>query len=179
MSTRKIKINATEDVLHDYITNASDIEIREIAKEMGLSITHEAANVDNIFAKAICDFEAKTGIETRSTRESFGTLISLLRRSKNMTVCVLAQKAKIDEVDLQKIEENFSFSPSPRTVHQLATFFGVPEAKLAILAGITKSISPEIEQEGFRFAANAKRMMSLSKEEALILNNFVNFLCRK
>lgn len=74
------------------------------------------------------------------------------------------------------IEYDLHYEPRPRTVHQLAAFFGLPERKLLELSNLTTAHSPELKQAAVRFAANAKNVLDLTSDERSALNEFVKFL---
>jgi hypothetical protein len=67
---------------------------------------------------------------------AFGTLIELSRRKRKLTIEQLADEARIDVGELVAIERKQSgYVPKPRTIHQLATFFRLPEKGLMKLSG--------------------------------------------
>lgn len=58
---------------------------------------------------------------------AFGTLIQLLRRDRRLTVEDLASSAGVDVAEIVKIELDPKYVPHPRSVHQLARFFDLPQ----------------------------------------------------
>ncbi|MBA4016207.1 MAG: hypothetical protein C0483_03360 [Pirellula sp.] len=79
-------------------------------------------------------------------------------------------------MELLNIECDVRFIPKPRTIHQLATFFALPEKTLYELSNLTETVSPEIQHAAIAFAANAKKVTQLDPEEKNALNAFVKFL---
>jgi len=107
---------------------------------------------------------------------AFSTLVELLRRDRGLSVSDLAEQARVDAIELVSIERLAAFLPRPRTVHQLAKFFGLPEKMLFELSSLTTVHTPEVREAAVRFAANAKRMTELDLNERHALNEFVKFL---
>lgn len=114
--------------------------------------------------------------EVNALHEGLGMLVQLLRRRERLSPHDLAEQARVEADEVRKIESDPSYSPNPRTVYQLEQRFNLPPRTLVKLAGSTTRHSPQFTQEVTRFAANAKAMGSLSKEEQKLVNAFVQFL---
>lgn len=107
---------------------------------------------------------------------AFGALIEFLRRAQKLSALQLAEAAEIDVAEIIRIEVDVRFMPRPRTVHQLAKFFGLPEKRLLELSNLTTVHTPEIREAAVRFAANAKKVTELDRAEREALNEFVKVL---
>ena len=114
-----------------------------------------------------------------SSAHVFGRLISLLRKQNGYSVSQLAEKARIDEQELIRIEAGLERQPKPRTVAQLATVFGVRPKSLARVANLTRQVDDEIAEGAVRFAACAKDMDKLTREEIRALKQFIKLLNSK
>ena len=122
------------------------------------------------------DGELAPGDETEGTNVAFGRFIRLMRRSKNLSVEKLADDADVEVAELLNIEENATYKPSLRTVHQLATFFEVKKGNLMQVARLTVSRDSRLTNESVRFAARSETNASLSQEERQALEAFVAVL---
>lgn len=107
---------------------------------------------------------------------AFGVLVRQLRRRDRLSMADLAQKARVDEQEVQAIETDPSCVPRPRTVHQLASVFKVPERAMMKLSGATVSVDTDLKEEAMRFAAKSGDMSQLSRDEQNILAEFVKYL---
>jgi hypothetical protein len=58
----------------------------------------------------------------------------------------------------------------------LSQFFGVPDRKLAVLAGAIREIPADLREQAARFAAQSDSFSKLTKEEQRALDDFVTFL---
>ena len=114
--------------------------------------------------------------EELEIREAFHRVVQMLRRSRGLTVDELAEKTKIDRTELVALERNPAYRPSPLTLHRLSEFFGVPDRKLAVLAGAIREVPDDLRQHAARFAAQSSSFSKLTKEEQRVLDEFVGFL---
>ena len=64
------------------------------------------------------------------TRFAFGSLVEAMRRRNGLTMEKLAEKARIDVVEIRNIERDAHHRAEPRTVYQLASTFGLPNKAL-------------------------------------------------
>ena len=106
----------------------------------------------------------------------FGLLVELLRRERSLTIEHLSTAADIDAAEVISIECDPKYVPKPRTVHQLATYFNLPNRSLAKLSNLTTVHSTKQRDAVVRFAANSSSMMELSREEQRALAELVSFL---
>jgi transcriptional regulator with XRE-family HTH domain len=107
---------------------------------------------------------------------AFGSLVRLLRRSRGLSVEQLADAARVDPVEILSVECNPKHSPRPRTVHQLAAFFELPERPLVRLSNLTATRSTKLRDAAIHFAAHSSKVMELTREERSALAEFVGFL---
>src|ERR1051326_5744987 len=117
--------------------------------------------------------------EQESSRLAFGRLINLWRRKKGLRMDELADKAKIDLVELIEIERNLDFIPEPRTVFQLAQVLELSNERLLQLSGNTNVRDLSLGQEAVRFAARSESVEKLNKNEQRALEEFVKFLAER
>ena len=89
----------------------------------------------------------------------------------------MAEEARVDAAELQGIERDPAFDPSPRTVYQLEQYFKLRERSLVMLSGAVR-VDNDVREEAVRFAASSENIHGLTKEERALLNQFVKFLTR-
>jgi len=123
-----------------------------------------------------CEAEMNTVPKIESTKTAFVRLLQLARRERRLTLERLAEKADVDLAELLKIETDEAFTPSLRTVHQLAAFLDLPAKKLMVLAGLLRVKDPNLQQASVRFAARSEPIGSVSPEEHAALEEYVKFL---
>ncbi|ODS53513.1 MAG: hypothetical protein ABS36_12795 [Acidobacteria bacterium SCN 69-37] len=114
--------------------------------------------------------------EELEIREAFHRVVQMLRRSRGLSIDDLAEKTKIDRTELVALERSPAYRPSPLTLHRLSEFFGVPDRKLAVLAGAIREVPEDLRQHAARFAAQSNSFSKLTKEEQRVLDEFVGFL---
>jgi transcriptional regulator with XRE-family HTH domain len=107
---------------------------------------------------------------------AFSRFVSLMRRSRGLTVEKLAEDADVEMVELVGIEEGVQQKPEVRTVYQLANYFGVGRANLMQVAGLTVPKDNRIVTEAVRFAARSEPVAALTDEERKALEAFVSVL---
>jgi transcriptional regulator with XRE-family HTH domain len=114
--------------------------------------------------------------EELEIREAFHRVVQMLRRSRGLSIDDLAEKTEIDRTELVALERNPAYRPSPLTLHRLSEFFGLPDRKLAVLAGAIREVPEDLRQHAARFAAQSNSFSKLTKEEQRVLDEFVGFL---
>jgi transcriptional regulator with XRE-family HTH domain len=114
--------------------------------------------------------------EVDTVRFVFHKVVQDLRRDRKMTVDELAKKTSIPRDELVAMERNPCYRPSPLTLHRLSTFYGIPQRRLAELAGAVRRIPDNLQEEASRFAAKSESFAKLSREEKKVLDAFVRFL---
>jgi transcriptional regulator with XRE-family HTH domain len=110
------------------------------------------------------------------SRIAFGRFISLIRRSRKLTVEELALKADLDVSELLIIEDDLRSLPEPRTVFRLAHFLDVPQGRLMQLAGLATPSDSRLRREAVRFAARSESTEALTTEQRAALEVFVAVL---
>lgn len=165
----------------ELILDASPEVVAEILKEQGEDMTALAEAGRAAAERAIAAFAARRAenpdVSSGELRHGFSVMLQLLRRRERLTREELAQAARISADEIRRLEMEPSHVPSPRTIYQLERFFKLPERTLAVLSGAVKSQSEgELRQEVTRFAAHAKDIDHLSREEKKLLAEFVRFL---
>ncbi|REJ88255.1 MAG: XRE family transcriptional regulator [Planctomycetota bacterium] len=116
------------------------------------------------------------GTDASSTPHVFGKLIAMLRIQRRLSVEALAAKAQVELQEIAHIEAEPDYEPKPRTVKQLADVFGVAPSAMARVANLTRQTDERIVEEAVRFAACAKDMDKLTREQWRVLKEFVSLL---
>jgi HTH-type transcriptional regulator, competence development regulator len=111
-----------------------------------------------------------------SSNIAFGRFVQLMRRNKHLALEKLAEDARVDTKELIVIEEDPYHKPDPRTVFQLAKYFGVAVAQLMQIAGLSSSRDPRLSVEAVRFAARSESIADLNDVEREALEAFVAVL---
>ncbi len=106
----------------------------------------------------------------------FQTVMQNLRRQRGLTVDELAEELGIDRDDVVAMERSRGYRPRPLTLHKLSKFYGIPPARLSILAGATREVPESIQEQAARFAAQSESFAKLTREEKKLLDDFVKFL---
>lgn len=107
---------------------------------------------------------------------AFGTLIQLMRREKGLTVEQLAERARVGVAEVVGIERDPRHKPRPRSVYQLADFFGLPQRALLKLSNVTEVHDEPLREAAYHFAANSSTVAELSREERAAMTEFVKVL---
>lgn len=162
-----MKMQISRDLLRQKIIADSDVEAdagfpTHALEEIGMFLPPEliAANDDG----------------TARLKEAFGALVKQLRRREQLTIEALSSKARVEENELRLIEHDPHYRPRPRTVHQLANVFKLPERAFMKLSGATITTDASFYEEAHRFAANSVDMAKLNSAERKALNEYINFL---
>lgn len=130
----------------------------------------------SIYAHQADDHMDEQGNETRIV---FGNLVYLLRRQAELSVEAFAMEEDLDVAEILSIERDPSHIPDPRTVHQIASRFKLPEDKLMGLAGVTEFRSNRTIEQGLKFAARSESTEHLTRDQVRALEEFVRVLCEK
>lgn len=112
----------------------------------------------------------------KTLHEGLSALLVLLRRKAGLSQEEVAVRARVDVGEIRAIETDPTVEPSPRTIFQLEQLFQLPERTLVKLSGIATIPNEEFAEEVTRFAADARAMNTLSKEETKLVNAFIKFL---
>jgi len=158
-----MKLNLNKSWYENRIPKEKDLEVG-----LGFPFKEEIADT----GKQAAQFEPEEFVELHA----FGGLIQFLRRDRMLSIEQLASRAQIDPLEILTIERDAKYLPKPRTVHQLAQFFKLPERPLLKLSNVTTDHSEKLRDAAVRFAANSTKVMELSREERAALSEFVDFL---
>ena len=118
----------------------------------------------------------KFGDETRFALQRF---VELGRRSMNLTVEKLAERADIDLSELITLEKDVHHLPETRTLYQLAQVFNVSQSKLMELSGLTQPKEVHYLEEAVRYAARSESIEKLTAEEQAALDGLISVLSEK
>ena len=112
--------------------------------------------------------------DVAASRRAFLLFLRMLRRREGLSVDELAKRADIDRAELVAIEWNNGYRPTPLTLHKLGEFYGLPQRRLAALAG---AICDEaVSEHASKFAAQSESFAKLTREERRVVDEFVKFL---
>lgn len=159
-------------ILRELILEATDQELRDAANDAVVDYQGLVARARAAARSAIEEAELHS---RQDLHKGLGTLVLMLRRKERLSLEELATRARIDARELQQIEGDLAFEPNPRTVYQLERFFRLPERSLVLLSGAVR-VDPAVRDEALRFAASAKGIKDLTREEMKLLHRFVRFL---
>lgn len=109
-------------------------------------------------------------------RFAFREIMRALRKRKGLTVDELAEKIGASRDEIVAIERQEGYQPRPLLLYQLSQFYGVPQQKLAELAGAITEVEPALREQASRFAAQSDSFAKLTAEERRTLDEFVKFL---
>ena len=162
--------------MREMLIEAPPSEIAALAEENGSSLNSWAEVSKRATKKALARSKQGTAENIVPMHKGLSSFLVMLRRRDGIDEEELARKANVEEAEIRRIEFDPAYDPSPRTVFNLERAFSLPAGVLAKLTGAIKHSSPEIEQRAVQFAANAKSIGKLSKDERQLLSEFVKFL---
>lgn len=117
--------------------------------------------------------------EEPSVRQlTVGKLIELARRRAGLGVEELAKRADVELADLLDLERGAHVPDDPRTIFQLCQELHLPRAGVMELAGLTQRRLGSLENAAVRFAAHARGIEKLSRDEKRALEEFVKDLAQ-
>ena len=181
MPKKEYKLTNRGAVFHamrETLLEAPSSEVFAQAREAGLNSQELSALGRSAINSALSIFKEKSRQTDNCVllHKGLNSLLVMLRRRDNLDEAELASKANIDEDEIRRIEYDPHYLPSPRTIYKLEKVFSLPSGVLAKLSGAIKHNSPVMEERVLAFAANAKAIGKLTKEERELLNAFVRFL---
>ncbi len=112
--------------------------------------------------------------DVAASRRAFLLFLRMLRRREGLSVDELAKRADIDRAELLAIEWNNGYRPTPLTLHKLGEFYGLPQRRLAALAGAVRDEA--VSEHASKFAAQSESFAKLTREERRVVDEFVKFL---
>ena len=181
MNIRKGNKITSDDIfrtMREMLLEAPPEEVGELARMAGMDAQQLSQIGRNAIAHSLkqCNQnESKVGSQT-ALHKGFSSLLVMLRRRDGYDEDELARRAEVDELEIRRIEFDSEYLPAPRTIYKLEKVFSLPGGVLAKLSGAIKQNSPSLENKVLQFAANAKTMGKLTKQERELLNEFVKFL---
>ena len=177
-------------MIHDLRTDA-DLSQSELAELIGStqSVISRLEDADyeghslsmlNRIAKALNQkltvLMATNDPQIGTLRYVFRVVVQDLRRANGLTIEELAKQADIDREEVVAMERVEGYRPTPLTLHKLSTFYGIPDRRLAALAGAIREVPEDVHEQASRFAALSESFAKLTKEEKKALDGFVKFL---
>jgi transcriptional regulator with XRE-family HTH domain len=114
--------------------------------------------------------------ELSDLRRAFRRFVRMARKAHGWTPGELAERAQIDPMEVILMEENVGYRPTPLVLHKLSKAFGVPEQRLAVLAGAIRQAPESFQQQASRFAAQSESIASLTDDEKKLFDTFMSFL---
>lgn len=103
-------------------------------------------------------------------------LIFQVRRRDKLTIAQLANKIRVEEIEIESIENDVNHIPRPRTIHQIALYLNVPSTSVQKLITGLDGQNNNMENAVAKFAASSNDLSDLSRTERRGLNDFVKFL---
>lgn len=114
--------------------------------------------------------------QVNTMRYVFHMVVQNLRKSRGLSVDDLARQSGIDREEIIAMERNSAYKPSPLTLSLLSQFYKIPQRRLAALAGAIREVPADLREHASRFAAQSESFSSLSRDEKLLLDEFVTCL---
>ncbi len=114
--------------------------------------------------------------EAGTLRYAFQVTLENMRRAGGLTVEQLAMKTGIDHDEILAMERNDGYRPQPYTLHILSKFYGIPDERLAALAGAFREIPEDIKRSAAKYAAQSESFAKLTKQEKKALDDFIKTL---
>lgn len=182
-----IAANILSTVFRDFVLESPETELDDALREQGENPESFLSRGKNAIQKAFEQQKGRHPADSVGTvsedqillHEGLGSLLQLLRRRAGLSQKELATNARIEAEEIRRIEEDTSYTPSPRTVYQLEEYFSLPERTLILLSGTVSTQPRELRDEILRFAANSKTIGKLSRQEKKLVNEFVRFLAKQ
>lgn len=117
--------------------------------------------------------------DTPELRYAFQKLLYLSRLRKGWSLEKAAKEVGVETAELHALERSDNYKPSPLVLYQLSEAYGVPQEKLAFLAGAFKTVPDELKKEASRFAAQSDSFDKITAEERKLLDGFIKILKSK
>ena len=162
-----MKLHFTSEWLRSHIENDPDIEC-----EAGFPLL--GAEPLKTFAGAAPTAPDEDVQENRSV--VLYQLVRQLRRRDGLTRAQLAEKIRVETVEVETIEAQPEYVPKPRTVHQLADYLGVPAKAVEQLTTAAQAHNDNLAAAAHRFAASSDDLSKLSRAEKKLFDDFVKVL---
>lgn len=111
-------------------------------------------------------------------KTALGRLIELARRNAGLSLEDLAKRARVELSDLVELECGEPDTVEPRTIQCLCEALELPKEGVMELAGLTQVRDSSLGHAAVRFAAHAKGIERLTREERQALEEFVKDLAK-
>ena len=169
---------AVFQTMREILLDATPAELSVALQEAGINAAQLSKMGQSAIQTALAQYKgnSKQTDNIVLLHKGLNSLLIMLRRRDNLDESELASKADVDEEEVRRIEYDPHYLPSPRTIYKLEKAFSLPSGVIAKLSGAIKANSLGMEERVLAFAANAKEMGRLTKEERALLNAFVKFL---
>ena len=105
-----------------------------------------------------------------------GKVVRFVREQRGWSRSELADLADVDEADVEALETEPTYSPTPRTVGQLADACHFSRAKFIELAA--HRLTPSANESSIRYAAKSKGTGSISDEDYEAIRALVEVLSK-
>ena len=161
-----MKLHFTSEWLRSHIENDPDIEC-----EVGFPLL--GAEPLRTFASTAPTAPEEDVPEHRSVLHQ---LVKQLRRRDRLTRAQLAEKIRVETLEVEIIETQPEYVPKPRTAHQLAEYLGVPTKAVEQLTIAAEAGNDNLAEAAHRFAASSDDLSKLSKAEKKLFDDFVKVL---
>ena len=130
--------------------------------------------------------ELKADTQSRLTSASLvglptavGKVIRVARERKGWSIYELSQQSHVASKDIDDLERDINYSPTPRTVHNLAEALQLTENRLQSLVGhripLSKTASNDVS---VLFAANSGNINSITADDYEIVRLFVESITK-
>ena len=147
----------------------AEVRLRYSSTELPERLRDPRAVLDQILSKK----KAEADAVTPDVPHVFGRLVQMLREQKRLSVEALAEKARVDREELEKIEADANYEAKPRTVRQLADVFRIAPKSLILVANLTRQTDERVTDGAVRFAACSKAQ---TREQRKAVKQFVRLL---
>jgi transcriptional regulator with XRE-family HTH domain len=108
-------------------------------------------------------------------RVALGVLVRQLRLREQLSVAALAERARVPEDELRRVEHDPHYTARPRLIYQLSQYFNVSLTKLS-MSGATHAVNRSLYNQAVRYAAHSDDVSALTEEERRDLDAFVSLL---
>lgn len=165
-----MKLHFTNDWLRNQIERDADIEC-----DAGIPL-RDAAPLER-FVQAEPD-GTQPSKEAAPERKMavLHMLVHQVRRRDNLSIVQFAERIRVEAREVERIEEDPDYVPSPRTLHQVAEYMKVPARAMLSLTSDAIAENENVAKAAIKFAASSEDLSRLTRAERNGLNDFVKFL---
>lgn len=135
-----------------------------------------SADVLNALAEHQEPKDKKTVRPASRSEAALGLLVHMTRRRDRLSIVQFAERVRVSAEEVTAIEKDPSYSPRPRTIHNLAEYVKVPAKSLLNLLPDAPVLDHSLDDAVHKFAASSDDLSGLSRAERRSLNDFVKFL---